>query len=737
MSIRYSEHTKEFHIFNDHISYIIQILDNNQLGNLYYGRRIHHKDDFSYLLQGGLRSLAVYNKEDYYYMSPGYTKMEYPAYGTGDYRYPAVEIKQENGSRITFFEYSSHEIFSGKKELAGLPATYVEDEEEAQTLEITLTDRLLGVLCILSYTIYRDYPVITRNARFINNGKEQVILERALSASIDLPDSNYEMITLSGAWSRERHVKKRRIGQGIQGIYSMCGASSAEHNPFIILKRPGTDEFMGEAYGFSLVYSGNHIEQVEVDTNDMTRVLIGIHPDTFQWPLSQGEEFQTPEAVLVYSDTGLNKMSQTFHKLYRTRLVRGQWRDKERPILINNWEATETHFTEDLVLEIARTGRDLGVELFVLDDGWFGNRNNDKTGLGDWFVTDYKKLPDGIIGLSHKIEAMGMQFGLWFEPEMVNKDSKLYRAHPDWIIGAPGRKPSPSRNQYVLDYSRPEVVEYIYNLMEEVLSAACITYVKWDMNRYISECYSGAKPASGQGMVFHQYILGVYSLYERLIGRFPDILFESCASGGARFDPGMLYYAPQTWTSDDTDAIERIKIQYGTSYIYPPCSMGTHVSAIPNQQVGRITPIETRGHAALFGTFGYELDLNRLSDIEKAIVKEQISDAKKYRCLIIQGDFYRLKSPFEEGAAAWIVVSPDQGEALVGYYKTLNIPNEPWQRLYLAGLHIDKKYSINGKLDAVYYGDELMYAGIVVHQSDLCAGGGDFTSALYHIQEIH
>jgi len=735
MAINYSEKSKKFHIFNDKISYIIQILDDNCLGNLYFGKHIHDKEDFSHLLQGGLRSLAVFHKENYYFMSPQYTKMEYPTYGTGDYRHPAVEIKQENGSRVVFFEYESYKIFKGKKKLMGLPATYVESEQEAETLEITLIDKLLEVHCILSYTIYKEYPVITRNARFINNGSENVILERALSASVDLPDADFELLTLSGAWSRERHVKTSKLQQGIQGVYSKCGVSSAEHNPCVILKRPNTDESIGEAYGFSLVYSGNHMEQIEVDTNDLTRVLIGIHPDTFEWPLNNGEEFQTPEAVMVYSDEGLNKMSQTFHKLYRTRLVRGIWRDKARPILINNWEATETNFTEEQILEIARTGKALGMELFVLDDGWFGKREDDKTSLGDWYVTNFKKLPDGINGLSQKIEALGMKFGLWFEPEMVNKDSDLYRAHPDWILQAPGRSLSLSRNQYVLDFSRPEVVDHIYNMMERILDTAHISYVKWDMNRYISECYSNHKPASRQGMVFHEYILGVYSLYERLIEKFPDILFESCSSGGARFDPGMLYYAPQAWTSDDTDAVERLKIQYGTSYVYPLSSMGAHVSKVPNLQVGRTTPIETRGNVAQFGVFGYELNLNLLSEEEKTIVGKQVAFAKEHRELLHQGLFYRINSPFEE-VGSWMVVSEDREKAIAAYYKLLSIPNEPWRRLYLKGLDKDKKYVINNDNSRVYYGDELMNAGMVIHKEDLCAGGGDFTSAVYFIKAV-
>ena len=735
MAIIYSDTSKEIHIFNDQISYIIQILDNGELGNLYYGKKVDHKEDFSYLLEGGLRSLAVYTKEDDYFMSPQYTKMEYPCAGRGDFREPAYEICQENGSRIVCMEYQGHEIYKGKKQLEGLPATYVENAEEADTVEILLTDKLLQLDCILSYTVFRDYPVLTRNVRFVNRGSQKVALERVLSASIDLPDAEYEMLSLTGAWARERYPKARKLAHGVQGTGSRCGCSSAEFNPFLALKRPGASENLGEVLGFSLVYSGNHMEQVCVDTCDMARVQLGIHPEGFEWELNTGEAFQSPEAVMVYSCQGLNGMSQTYHKLYRTRLARGYWRDRERPILINNWEATGAAFTEESILRIAKTGKELGMELFVLDDGWFGKREDDRSGLGDWYVTNYEKLPDGIEGLAGKIKKMGMRFGLWFEPEMVNKDSDLYRSHPDWILCAPGRIPSPSRNQYVLDFSRPEVVAYIYGLMEKILSSGDISYVKWDMNRYITECYSAKKTEREQGKVFHQYILGVYALYERLTKAFPEILFESCSSGGARFDPGMLYYAPQTWTSDDTDAMERVRIQYGTSYVYPLSSMGAHVSEVPNQQTGRVTPLKTRANAAMFGVFGYELDLSQMTELEKAEIKGQVQFVKAHRHLIQHGVFYRLLNPFEGREAGWIVVSEDQSEALAAYHQMSAEPNGPWKRLKLAGLCPEKKYIVDGEDARVYSGSELMNVGIIVKKESLCANGGDYSSKVYYLRE--
>lgn len=521
--------------------------------------------------------------------------------------------------------------------------------------------------------------------------------------------------------------------QGIQGIGSRRGASSAEHNPFLILKREHTDDFQGEAYAFSLIYSSNHVEQVEVDTNDMTRVLLGIHPDGFDWRLQPGEDFQTPEAVLIYTCDGLNYISQTLHHLFAKRLVRGAWRDRERPILINNWEATGADFTEQKILDIARTAKELGIEMFVLDDGWFGKRDDDRSGLGDWYVTNFDKLPGGISGLAEKIVDMGMKFGLWFEPEMVNRDSDLYRSHPDWILCAPGRTPSPSRNQYVLDFSRKEVIDYIFHLMDRVLGSAPISYIKWDMNRYITECYSMSKTAEEQGMVYHRNILGVYALYERLRERYPEILFESCASGGARFDPGMLYYAPQTWTSDDTDAYERIKIQYGTSYAYPLSSMGAHVSAVPEQEDARHISLKTRVNVAMFGSFGYEMDLSILSAKEKEFIKKTNVFYRQHRELLQYGIFYRLKSPFEGNDSAWITVSKNRKEAMVGFYRMHSVPNGPWTRLRLVGLEPHEKYMLSGRPERCYYGSELMNAGIIIYPEEL--SGGDFSSVVYYVKQ--
>ncbi|GAB3056033.1 alpha-galactosidase [Virgibacillus ainsalahensis] len=728
--ILFNESTKEFHLQAKDTSYIFKVLRNNQLGHLYYGKKIRHRDSFAHLFTRRNRSNIsnVYEGEESFSLEV--IKQEYPSYGTTDYREPAYQILQEDGSRITNAEYNGHRIFKGKKPLKGLPATYVENNEEAESLEISLYDHLIHVEIKLTYTVYEQFNVITRSAMFINHGKEDMNLSRALSASVDFFDSDFEMIQLSGAWSRERHVTSRKLTQGIQRISSTRGSSSAHQNPFLALKRPEATEHQGEVYGFSLVYSGNFLAQVEVDHYDVSRMTMGIHPFDFNWLLKNGEVFQTPEVVMVYSNEGLNGMSQTFHHLYQSRLVRGKWRDQERPVLINNWEGTYFDFNEEKILNMAKQSKELGIELFVLDDGWFGKRDDDTTSLGDWF-TDERKLPNGITGLAEKITKMELDFGLWFEPEMVSKISELYETHPDWIIHVPGRHLSHGRNQYVLDFSRKEVVDHIYHRMATILKDAPITYIKWDMNRYMTEIGSAGWPKDRQQEVAHRYILGVYDLYERLTTEFPDILFESCASGGARFDPGMLYYAPQAWTSDDTDAVERLKIQYGTSIVYPLRSMGAHVSDIPNHQVGRNTSLATRANVACFGVFGYELDLTKMTIEDKEHVKRQISFYKENRKLLLNGDFYRLESPFEADGniTSWMVVSKNKEEALAGRFQVLSLPNTGLKRILLKGLHPDYEYNIAG-LEETFYGDELMHAGLRIDLFPAEERAKDFSSQI-------
>ena len=573
-----------------------------------------------------------------------------------------------------------------------------------------------------------------------NAGMEMLHLQKVMSLSIDLPDTDYEWLELTGAWARERHVERRALATGITAIGSRRGHSSGQYNPFVALVRPETTEMQGEVLAVSLVYSGNFEMLAEVDNHGVTRLQAGIHSTDFDWTLATGETFQTPEAVLVWSDEGLNGMSRTYHRLYQRRLARGTWRDKVRPILINNWEATYFDFTEEKLLAIADVAAQCGVELFVLDDGWFGARTSDHAGLGDWTVNP-DRLPNGIDGLAEKIEARGMKFGIWVELEMVNEDSDLYRAHPDWVLSVPGRRKSLGRSQCVLDFSRQDVVDNIYEQMAAILASGKVSYVKWDMNRSITECWSHALPAARQGEVFHRYILGLYDLYERLTTAFPHVLFESCASGGNRFDPGMLYYAPQAWTSDNSDAVERQKIQYGTSMCYPLSSMGSHVSVVPNHQVNRVTPLHTRANTAYFGTFGYELDLGKLSAEEIAEVKDEIAFMKEYREIFQFGTFYRLQSPFEHNVMAWMCVSGDQKTAIVGWYRTLNRVNDRFARVRLAGLLPGALYE-DSRSGARCYGDELMHYGLITtdgttgepHPEDGLTT--DFDSRLYVLNAV-
>ena len=755
--IVFHEKERVFHLYNEKISYLMRVMENEQLEHLYYGKRIHDREGFSSLHEEAQRSQMSVCIPEPGSLSMQYATQEYPSYGTGDYRSPAFSILQENGSRVSDFRYRGYEIKKGKPSYLPLPMSYVEKDDEALTLDIFLVDAVSETELRLEYTLYRDYPVLCRNVCFTQMGAEKIHLEAALSMSVEFLDKDFTMLHLSGAWGRERYVKTRKLEMGIQSIQSLNGTcSGAEHNPFIALLRPDANEDQGKVYGFNLVYSGNFLSQVEVSTFDMTRVMLGINPQNFSYCLSEGESFQSPEVVMAYSEDGLNGLSQVYHRFFKNRLMHGKYKNQERPILLNNWEATFFDFNEEKILHIAKKAKEVGAELFVLDDGWFGKRNDDYRGLGDWDA-NLDKLPQGIAGLSKKVEALGLKFGLWFEVEMVNMDSELYRAHPDWMIATPGRFPSHARHQHVLDYSRKEVVDYIYGKMAKILRESSISYIKWDMNRYMSEPYSAALNAERQGEMMHRYILGVYDLYHRLTTEFPDVLFESCASGGARYDAGLMYYAPQTWCSDDSDAAERAKIQYGTSIAYPIVSIGSHVSQVPNQQLYRNTPLETRANMAYFGTFGYELDLNLLPEKEIEEVKKQIQFMKEYRKLIqIDGDFYRLRSPFKGNETAFMVVSPKKDQALAMYFQTLNHVNASWIRFKLKGLEENRLYRVQAdlspclerlenpilhasfnlekkSLDYLAYGSELMEVGIPISRDDLSRKGGDFASILFKI----
>ncbi|KIL38877.1 alpha-galactosidase [Gordoniibacillus kamchatkensis] len=715
MGIIINEDSQCFHLQAKDTSYIIQIHDAGYPLHVYWGRKLHSSCTADDLIP----HLKLQNNLDK-------LPQEYPQYGTGDFRNPAYQVELEDGSRITEFIYRRYRLLEGKPALEGLPATYVELASEAQTLELELQDAYSGLIMQLSYTVFADHNAIARSVRFCNKGLKTLQLQRVLSASVDFGRDHFEAVYLSGAWTREGHIQRRALGPGITRIESRRGASSHQLNPFIALVSPNTGEDQGDVYGFSLVYSGNFVIDAEVDSMHSTRVSIGINPFDFSWQLQPGECFQSPEAVLVYSANGLGEMSRTYHSLYRTRLCRGLYRYKERPILVNNWEATYFQFDVGKLEAIAKAAAELGIELFVLDDGWFGNRNDDTTSLGDW-SEDFRKLPNGLPDLAARIQGLGLQFGLWVEPEMISPDSELYRRHPDWCLHVDGRRRTEARTQLVLDYSREEIVDYIFETLSSLFEKAQVNYVKWDMNRNMTEIGSVNRSPAQQKETAHRYILGLYRLLERLTARFPHILFENCASGGGRFDPGMLYYMPQTWTSDNTDAVERLKIQFGMSLVYPISAIGAHVSAVPNHQVGRITPLSTRGDVAMSGNFGYELDLTKLSKDEKGIVIQQVNQYKRFRHLVQTGNYYRLLSPFEGNDTSWMFVSNDRTEALVYYFKVLAEPNVPVKQLKLQGLDPTFTYRVSGT-NLTITGDRLLHAGIQVPAME-----GDFASGWIYL----
>ena len=728
MAIVYDASSKTFNLSTSKTSYVLKVLDSNHVAHVYWGKKIKAKN-LDYVLRSKNWGSFLTNTDNIDDFMLEMTPQEYPGYGSTDLRTPAVELQFSDGTSATDFRYESHNIYAGKNKLNDLPATYVEDENEAMTLELTLVDSLKNVKLILSYSVFEEFDAITRSVKIINESNEDVNINRVLSANVDFRDSDYELLQLSGAWARERHIIRKEIRSGSQSIGSRRGSSSHAQNPFMALVRKDTTEQHGEVYGFSLIYSGNFLANVEVDMYENARAQIGINPFDFTWLLKSKEEFTAPEAVLVYSNEGLTGMSHIYNCLYGKRLCKGKYRDEVRPILINNWEATYFDFNETKIKEIAREATNLGMELFVLDDGWFGKRDDDNSSLGDWFVNE-EKLKGGLNKLATEINEMGLQFGLWFEPEMVSPISELYKEHPDWCIHIPGRNRSEARRQLILDYSREDVCNYIIEKISEVLSSAPISYVKWDMNRNMSEIGSAKLPANRQREVAHRYILGLYKVLEEITTRFPDVLFESCSGGGGRFDPGMLYYMPQTWTSDNTDAIERLKIQFGTSMVYPNASIGCHVSAVPNHQVDRITPIETRGVVAMSGNFGYELDITKLPESEKEIIKEQVKLYKEIRETIQFGKCYRLSSPFENNDVAWMFISKDCEEIIVSFVRTLAKPNSKFISLKLVGLDESSKYEILGE-NIIVGGDELMNIGLNVPELK-----GDYQAKMWRLKKV-
>ena len=713
MSIKINEEKLQFHLQGKNTSYVMQVIRDGYLAHLYWGKRINkYRGSNKIVFMDRGFSPNPDDKDRTFSLDT--IPQEYQAFGNGDFRIPAYQVRINDGYRISDLRYKGYGLYKGKRDLEGLPATYVNYIEEAETLEIIMEDVVIGLEVTLSYTLFKELDVITRSVSFSNKGKESIRLLRALSMSVDFRDDDFEMITLYGAHNNEKNIARRKIVPGVQLIDSCRGASSPQQAPFLALVRKDTTEDRGEVYSFNLVYSGNFTAQVQVDSYNNTRVSMGINPFDFSWLLEVGKGFQTPEAVMVYTQNGIGEMSRIYHKLYSQNLCRGKFKNKVRPILINNWEATYFDFDEEKIESIAKEGRELGIELFVLDDGWFGRRDDDNSSLGDWIV-DKRKLPNGLEALANKITSIGMEFGIWFEPEMVSIDSDLYRKHPDWCIHVPNRPHTLGRNQLVLDLSRDEVCNYIIESVSNILSSAPITYVKWDMNRHVTDIGSEILTCERQEEVSHRYILGLYRVMEELVSRFPNVLFESCSSGGGRFDAGMLYYMPQTWTSDNTDAICRTKIQYGTSLVYPAITMGAHVSTAPNHQVGRTTPLETRGHVAMTGNFGYELDLTKLTNEEKEMVREQVKLYNDIREIVQFGELYRIFNPFDGNEAAWNFVSNDKSEFVATYVRILSLPAAPIRTIKFKGLNSEYDYQ-DISTGEIFGGDELMNVGITIER---------------------
>lgn len=741
MSVHVNEEHKLFHLQTANTSYIFQILENGGAGQLYYGAKIPVKAAYTNLASREEHDCTNTLTVDQSDFQLELIKQEYAGLGKGDYRYPAYQITYPNGSRTSEFEYTGYEVADGKERLKNMPSAFDDQGDDSQTLTVTFKDALANLVLQLHYTVFEKEDVIVRSATFINHGQEAVTLDRALSLQLDLPDHDYDMLQFSGSWARERHLIRTPLRSGIQSIGSLRVASSHQQNPFFALARPHTDNHQGAAFGFNFIYSGNFIDSVEVDQFDTTRVLVGINPDDFGWKLANGESFQTPEAVMTYTSDGLNQMSQQLGAFYQDHLINQHFAHQDRPILINNWEATFMDFNEAKLMKIVDQADKLGIEMFVLDDGWFGHRDDDKSSLGDWFV-DQKKFSNGISGFADRVHDKGMKFGLWFEPEMISIDSKLYEKHPDWMIATPGRQGTPARNQYVLDMTRQEVVDYLFEHMSAIIKQTKLDYIKWDMNRNITEMYGAKLPADQQLEFPHRYILGVYQLYARLTEAFPKVLFESCASGGGRFDLGMMYYAPQAWCSDDTDAVERIKIQDGTSYGYTQNMWGAHVSAVPNDQVGRLTSLDTRAAVAYFGDFGYELDITKMAADELATIKKQVAFYKQYRHLFQFGKFYRLDNPDtnNDNVYGWQVVNEDRSEAILTRFQILNGANPAYIRVYFAGLDPEATYTVNDG-EEHFSGAELMNAGYfvprIMDRTKPEKDPSDFSSRLFIAKKVN
>ena len=700
MAIQISADQRTFTLQTKSSSYQMAVDAYGVLLHLYYGKKIE-AENLEYLIYKsdvGFSGNPVEAGKDRTY-SLDCLPQELPSSGVGDFREEMIRLYHEDGSCAADFRYEGYEVVKGSYEIPGLPAVYDTEQETGETLIITMREVSSDIKVKLYYGVMEEENVITRSACVCNCGTKKVVLDQLLSCNLDFMFGTYDMIYFYGRHAMERNLERVPVKGAKVEIGSRRGTSSHQYNPAVILCPPETTEKNGDCYGLCFAYSGNFTARAQRDQRNQTRVQMGIQPDQFRFVLEGGETFFAPQVIMSYSSEGFTALSHQYHDLIREHICRGPWKHAKRPALINNWEATYFAFNKEKILKIARQAKELGIEMLVLDDGWFGKRADDYSGLGDWFVNE-KKLEGTLAELSSEIHAMGMKFGLWFEPEMVSEDSDLYRAHPDWALQIPGRQPNRARYQLVLDMSRKEVVDYLYNQISDVLEKASVDYVKWDMNRSVCDFYSSKLPAERMGEIPHRFVLGVYDLAERLLKRFPQLLLEGCSGGGGRFDAGMLYYAPQIWCSDNTDAVNRLDIQYGTSFFYPTSTMGAHVSAVPNHQTGRITPFATRGNVAMAGTFGYELDLNLVTDEEKAMVKEQLAQFDRFYDLTHEGDYYRLTAPKEGELMVWEFVAKDKSKAVSGVVKTDAQGNPLPLHVPVAGLAPDRKYhcSYNGSV---------------------------------------
>ena len=702
MSIRFDDQNKTFYLSGKECSYIFRVNDEGYLEHLYYGKGLS-EESLTYLFDG-LNNNFSPSYMDWKNSCLNAIPQEYAIFGRGDYRTPSVLIKIQNGSRITDFRYKTHTILTIKPAISHMPSL-----RGGETLVITLEDAINALELDLYYTLYEDLSAVARRSVLRNLGQNPVSVLKLSSFNIDMNRADFDSVALQGCWIRERQITRNSLVQGMYEVSSTRGASSHQSNPFMALCAHNADENMGEVYGFNLIYSGSHSLKAQVTELGFTRVSGGINEQDFCWCLGGGESFETPEVVLAYSENGFNKLSQNLHNLYRDYLINPNFVYKKRPILLNNWESTYFDFDEKKLCDLIEKAKGTGIDTFVLDDGWFGKRNDDWSSLGDW-VVNTNKLKGGLTAVIEKCKECGMKFGLWFEPEMVSEDSDLFRAHPNWYIAAPNIKACKSRHQWMLDLANPEVVEYLKETIGKILSENDISYVKWDANRTMSEFYSPALPIERQQETAHRYMLGVYELARYLTESFPNVFFEGCAGGGGRFDPAMLYYFPQIWTSDNSDAVSRAYIQYGTSMCYPLSAMSGHISICPNHQVGRVTPMQSRMDMASFCSTGYELNLNALTEEDFAKISEHISFYNGIQDLILQGDLYRLLSPFDGNYFSQMVVSKDKSRAVFIIMKILAKGSDAYPFVKLKGLDKEKYYFIADM--GTFKGDVLMNAGL-------------------------